>query len=243
MIEDFTKYVSNYDLSDANIKRKYDHSIRVMNLAEKYAKKLRFNKEDIEIAKIIGLLHDIGRFEQYKRYKTYDDLKSIDHADYGVHELFDNNLINKFNINKDYYDIIHYSIKNHNKLIVNKTNNKVFIKHSNLIRDIDKIDLLYTFSTIKKFKIDNSIISDKVIEDIMNHKQVDRKHVKTNNERIVVKFGFVFDINNNICLKELKSNLKKYYLSLNDKNNIFKNIYDETIKYIDEKLLTNIKGK
>ena len=80
----FDKYVSNYDLSNELIKLKYDHSYRVMELSIKYAKELEFSESDIELCKIIGLLHDFGRFEQLKVYNTFDDNKSIDHADYSV---------------------------------------------------------------------------------------------------------------------------------------------------------------
>ena len=38
---------------------------------------------------LIGLLHDIGRFEQVKVYDTFSDIDSIDHADYGVEILGD----------------------------------------------------------------------------------------------------------------------------------------------------------
>lgn len=58
MQENFDKYVHNFDMKDEIIKAKYNHSYRVMKLSEKYARKLKFSKEDIEIAKIIGLLND-----------------------------------------------------------------------------------------------------------------------------------------------------------------------------------------
>ena len=89
MKEAFDKYVNNYDLNNKDIKKKYLHSYRVMSLSKKYAQLLGWNKHDIELASLIGLLHDIGRFEQLKIYNTFDDSKSIDHAHYGVIELFE----------------------------------------------------------------------------------------------------------------------------------------------------------
>ena len=115
MIEQFKNYVENFDIKNNDIKAKYNHSLRVMKLNEEYAKRLNFSKEDIEIAKIIGLLHDYGRFIQIKKYHTMQD-KKIDHADYGVKLLFEDKEIEKFNIPKNYYDIIEFAIKNHNKL-------------------------------------------------------------------------------------------------------------------------------
>ena len=115
MQENFEKYVYNFDMKDETIKAKYNHSYRVMKLSEKYARKLNFSKEDIEIAKIIGLLHDYGRFIQIKQYHTMKD-SIIDHADLGIKLLFENKEIEKFNIPQKYYDIIKFAIKNHNKL-------------------------------------------------------------------------------------------------------------------------------
>ena len=38
---------------------------------------------------VLGLLHDIGRFEQARRFHTFIDYKSMDHARYGVWYLFE----------------------------------------------------------------------------------------------------------------------------------------------------------
>ena len=50
MVEEFEKYVNNYDLTKEKIILKKNHSIRVMNLCVKYAKKLGFNDEDMSLA-------------------------------------------------------------------------------------------------------------------------------------------------------------------------------------------------
>ena len=44
---------------------------------------LNLEKEDIKLAELIGLLHDIGRFEQLKRFNTFVDKKSINHGEFG----------------------------------------------------------------------------------------------------------------------------------------------------------------
>ena len=62
----------------------------------------------------MGLLHDIARFEQYTRFQTFSDLKSIDHGDYGVEILKQNNYIRKFIDTDEYDNIIFKAIKNHN---------------------------------------------------------------------------------------------------------------------------------
>ena len=62
---------------------------------------------DIEIPEesiiLIGLLHDIARFEQYTKYKTFRDSISIDHGDLGVEILFEEKEIEKYDLDKKYY--------------------------------------------------------------------------------------------------------------------------------------------
>ena len=78
----FDEYVFNYDMDDPDINYKYYHSYRVMEVMELLAKKLNMNEKDIHLAKVIGLLHDIGRFEQDKLYDSFKDDK-MDHGNYG----------------------------------------------------------------------------------------------------------------------------------------------------------------
>lgn len=98
------------------IQLKVRHTYGVVSLSEYIAKDLNLSYEDIELAKLIALLHDIARFEQAKEFGDYRDYKNVDHADLTVKILFEDNLIRNF-VEKDKYDsIILKSIKNHNKL-------------------------------------------------------------------------------------------------------------------------------
>ena len=65
--EEFIKYTQISDLDNENIKGKQGHSIRVMRICNKIAKSLNLSDEQVDIATLIGLLHDIARFEQYTR--------------------------------------------------------------------------------------------------------------------------------------------------------------------------------
>ena len=82
--QEFKEYIKNYNPEDKKIALKIAHIERTSHIARKIAENLNLDKEDIELAELIGLLHDIGRFEQYTQYKTFSDLKSFDHGDYGV---------------------------------------------------------------------------------------------------------------------------------------------------------------
>lgn len=84
----FGEYVDNYDIAKDMIRLKVEHTYRVAALCEQIAGSLKLPEEELDLAWLIGLLHDIGRFEQQKNYGTFNDAISIDHARYGAKLLF-----------------------------------------------------------------------------------------------------------------------------------------------------------
>ncbi len=208
-IKEFKNYTNNYLEYGEMIKLKINHTLRVVDLCEMLAKSLNFNEEEIYIAKIIGLLHDIARFEQWKEYNTFNDRISFDHADYGVEILKKDNYIRKF-IKEDKYDeIIFNSIKYHNKYAIPDDLNEKEQLFAKIIRDADKIDILYLHSDQElKVEIDDKELSDAVYNTLINKKSVDRRDVKTKIDGIGVAFGFIFDINFKESYRYL--NEKKY---------------------------------
>jgi len=96
-------------------------------------------KEQMELAKIIGLLHDIGRFEQFKKFGSFSD-KNVDHADESCNYLFKDGHIRDF-IEDDRYDsIIEKAIRYHNKFRVPKLSDEELL-FTKMIRDMDKVDI------------------------------------------------------------------------------------------------------
>ena len=172
MIEEFDKYVSNFDLNNKDIKLKYNHSFRVMKLSEKYSKLLNFNGYDIKLASLIGLLHDIGRFKQLQLYNTYKDNNKMDHAIYGSKILFEEGLITNFWDNEEDYEVIKFAIENHNKFIIEETNDERKLKFAKLIRDIDKLDIIYLYGYLDEINMRETDveINPVIIDNIKKHK-------------------------------------------------------------------------
>ena len=84
----FSDYVSFYDAENQRIALKVEHSKRVAGLCETIAKSNGMKQEDLDLAWLIGLLHDIGRFEQLRRWDTFSDVRSTNHAKLGAEVLF-----------------------------------------------------------------------------------------------------------------------------------------------------------
>lgn len=121
------------------VKMKRAHSLRVRHYCVEIAKSLEWNEEHDEwLANVIGLLHDVGRFEQQTKYKTFADAKSFDHGDRGAEILssdFDWAGISEGDKNK-----VLCAVRNHNKIEIPKETPLAVYRFCALVRDADKID-------------------------------------------------------------------------------------------------------
>lgn len=88
--EAFRAYVEPYDITRQRVQLKADHTYHVARIACRIASEEGFPPEEVDLAWLCGLLHDIGRFEQLRRWDTFDDTRSASHAELGVDVLFEN---------------------------------------------------------------------------------------------------------------------------------------------------------
>lgn len=236
--EEFDNYVKNFDMESYDINYKYKHSYRVYKISESISEGLNLNGEDILLASVIGLLHDIGRFEQLKEYSSYNDI-NLDHADYGAKLLFQHNLIKKFNIDKKYYDIIEFAIRNHNKYEIEDTNDNRKLMFAKIVRDADKIDILKAHAIYCDYKIQETEedISNKVKDTFYNEKQINRIDKKTSNDGILLLLALIFDINFKVSayLIEDGNIVNELYDKLKNKDR-FKEFFNYIKIYLDEKV-------
>lgn len=235
--EKFREYVSAYDMNDTKIKLKYNHSYRVKKMSQDLSEYLNLDEENKYVATIIGLLHDIGRFEQTKLYDTFKD-SYLDHADFGVKLLFEDGLIRKF-VETDKYDtIIYTAIKNHNKLNIESSLDDITLMHSKIIRDADKIDILYLLAVLGEypFKDDVDSIDNEVEKEFLSNKSVDNKNVKTLSDDVLRILSFVYDINYNFTYKYILDNkfIEKLYEKITNKE-LFKKYFDHVLEYMKER--------
>ena len=79
----FEEYLKEYDRDDDKIRLKIVHTYCVVDCVENIARRMGLPREDRELGMLIGLLHDIGRFEQIKRYDSFMP-DTMDHAAYGA---------------------------------------------------------------------------------------------------------------------------------------------------------------
>ncbi|HHW69396.1 MAG TPA: HD domain-containing protein [Tenericutes bacterium] len=237
MIEEFNNYIKAYDINDKKIKLKYDHSFRVMERSGELARKLDLSVSDVELAKLIGLLHDFGRFEQQKIYKTFDDHLSIDHANYSVDILFENNEIRKYITDSKYDNIIKAAIKNHNKFSIEEGLNNIEKLHAKIIRDADKMDILYAIAYPRTINIKDTEedISKEVLEEFNNKTTITIPNVKNSNDKILMYLALIYDINYIYSIEYIMDNkiLEKIFNRINNKEK-FKKYFTCINEYMAE---------
>lgn len=231
IIAAFKNYIVNtFDTSVNEIKRKFNHTLRVVENAKFLAKKLNLNEE---LAEEIALLHDFARFNQWTECKSFNDFETFDHAEKAIELLFEHNFIKLFSIKEEHYSIIKYAIKYHNKRKIEVDNSlpKVAMEYCKLIRDADKIDLFNMMSK-GELKIRHSLngLTTSVLKSVENCTPVCMEDVHTKLDRILSFVGLIFDLNFKVSYEKFDA--------LNFPNNIFQNYG----KFLNEEDLTILKS-
>lgn len=243
-------YMLSFESEDDNIQQNYtlkrEHTNRVIGYTEVLTRSLELDMDMVLTAQLAALLHDIGRFEQYKQYQTFNDSESLDHAELGV------GLIEVKEWLKNLPEDIQLNIKNavlfHNKQSIPKTDNEELFLLSKIIRDADKLDIFaFTIKeSLQKNKnhlltseLENSsAIAFPIIKSILAGKIPDKKEMKTTADFKLILMSYVFDIN--FKKTYLIINEKKYLKILFDmlpKNDKVFEIYRKTKIHIENHLL------
>lgn len=194
IVEVFKKYTEKFNLSEKEINLNQGHSIAVMELMGELAFRLELSDEEIKLARLIGLLHDVGRFLQWEKYKTFSDHKSVDHAEIGADYLFKEGHIRDY-IDDDKYDvIIEKAIKNHNKFEIEDGLDEKELLFAKMIRDMDKIDIYKQVAIKYEPKFDVKEINPKILEDFKNEKCISYSDVISASDGTINELSYIFNI-------------------------------------------------
>jgi putative nucleotidyltransferase with HDIG domain len=123
-----------------NITVKQDHTRQVCLNAVRIAQELRLDHQGVLLAETIALFHDVGRFSQYRQYKTFDDSLSVNHAALGAKILLENNVLR--DLAKQDQDLIVRAVTLHNVFSLPEDLDENSLLFAKLVRDADKLDIL-----------------------------------------------------------------------------------------------------
>lgn len=209
----FDEYVSNYNPNQPRIKLKTEHIKRVAKNSKKIAEDLELTQEQIELAELIGIFHDLGRFEQVRIADTFSDKDSgINHAEQSVKVLFEDGEIRKYIEDTKYDEIIKKAVLNHNKAKIDDGLTDEELLFAKIIRDADKLDIFFTtvyfeFEPLFWYHgFDQEEINPLILKQIENHELIHYDMIKNNADQIPIFYAYIYDLNFDSSLKTVVEN-------------------------------------
>lgn len=200
--QSFREYLKAYDSKDEKIRLKTVHTFCVVKAADYLCTQEGLPKEEQELALLIALLHDIGRFEQLKKFNSYDD-EIMDHAAFGVQVLFEEGMIRRFLKTEEYDAVIRQAIAFHSQYKLPEISDRRTLLHCRLIRDADKLDNFRVKATetleahfdVPEAVVEQETVSDNVLAAIKEHRCLFRKERTTHLDMWISYLAFIFDLN------------------------------------------------
>ncbi len=205
----FFDYVKAFQSEDPeykkNIDLKRDHTRRVCEGILEIGESLRLSDDDLRLAYVIALFHDVGRFYQYDRYRTFSDLRSEDHALLGARILKETGVL--IDLEPQERDLVLKAVTYHNRATLPDAESQKCLFMTKLLRDADKLDIWKVVTdyyreekksrngAIELDLPDRPEISRAVYEDLMAQRIVKMGNLRTLNDFKLLQMGWVFDIN------------------------------------------------
>ncbi len=233
---------------NANIKLKEDHSKRVCEEMLFLAGELSLNENQCLLAETIALLHDVGRFPQFKKYHTYHDLRSTNHCLLALDVIREEKLLAGFA--DDEIQIIETAIKYHGdkELPAELTGDTLLL--SKMIRDADKIDIYYVVTEAymqyrddpDNFKLELELpdideYSRELLDAVITGGLIDYKLLRSINDIKLCQLSWVYDVNFPATLARIKQrrHIEMIFDFLPDTED-FKKAREKIFTYIDSRL-------
>lgn len=143
----FNRYVATFEDLDPeglrNIHLKQHHTLQVVACMEALAAGEGLDEADTLLATAVALLHDVGRFPQYRRWRTFRDSESDNHARLSVEVIRSEALLDHLPAEERL--LIEEAVRFHNLLELPDQISSPTDRFIRLIRDADKLDIWRVF--------------------------------------------------------------------------------------------------
>jgi hypothetical protein len=139
----FASYASGFFTGAAELDRvfklKQIHTERVCLTIRRLGKALHLSPGDLLLAEVAALLHDVGRFSQFARYRTFRDKDSTNHGRLGLHVVNRHGLLSAFTPAEQRH--IARALAFHNAPQLPPIADATSLFFLKLLRDADKLDI------------------------------------------------------------------------------------------------------
>jgi hypothetical protein len=248
-------FYDNDEYVNTNLKLKEEHTRRTCKEMLYLAKELGLSGNQKRIAEVIALFHDIGRFEQFVRYRTYVDGRSVNHCLLGLEVLRQTRALDE--VDGPQRQLIEKAIEYHGSKELPPDLNGDCLLMSKLIRDADKIDSLYVMTDCYRKYVNNPQdykleielpdepgYSDEVVQALLRGRRIDYSQLKTLNDMKLCLLGWVYDVNFAPTLKRIKQlRLLEMLVDFLPKTEDIKRVRQKIFEYVDFRISKETTNK
>jgi hypothetical protein len=247
----FSRFVQEHttrnEQDQRNILLKKTHTDGVCANALRISSGLGLVGRDVALAGIIALFHDVGRFPQYVRYRTFEDSRSVNHAVLGAKVLLERNVLG--DLPRRERSLIVRSVALHNVFVLPPRFDREVRLHAEIVRDADKLDIWRVFieladrdsadwpSAVGLGLPDTPECSPAVIASLNRREMVRLTSLRTLNDFRLLQLAWIYDLNFAPSLRMVleRSVIEQLTASL-PQTDALSRVVDNLRNYVNERL-------
>lgn len=189
-------YIRGYDTEDTQVQTHMElkelHTAFVARHCRALAAYLGLSARQQALAEMIGLFHDIGRFQQFTLYRTFNDKISVNHALLGLEEIADLPLLKQLRVAEQ--EIFRFAIANHNTMAIAETRDAEQLLFAKIIRDADKLDIYRVLSPTLQPPEADAVYSPYFAQCLLKGEQGDYGLIRTQEDRKLVRLLWIYNV-------------------------------------------------
>lgn len=198
-------FYSSREEDNRNIRLKEEHTEQVCAFMDLLTLDLGLDPGERRLAEAVALLHDVGRFEQYRYYGTFKDSESENHGTLGVRVLMREGVLD--GLAPEERRMILGAVALHNVFRISDVIDGQARLLLHLVRDADKLDIWRVFldfyglppekqaSAVGLGFPDLPVCTPQVVETVMRGELVNLATLRTLNDFKLLQLSWVFDLN------------------------------------------------
>lgn len=248
-VEEYSsRFLGDDEYVNIHIRLKQEHTKRTCEEILFLADQLALEESQKYLAEVIALFHDIGRFPQFAQYRTYKDLRSVDHCRLGVEVLAQEGILGS--LRREEKQWVETAVEHHGRKSLPPDLKGQALLFTKLIRDADKLDIYRIIVTNYRsyhrdparysFEIelpDEPGYSPAVLDAVLSGRIVDYHDLRTMNDMKLCQLGWVYDVNFAATLERLRQRgYIEELLGLLPQTNELQRIRQKILEHIESRL-------
>ena len=247
------RFFGDDECVNAHLQMKQEHTGRTCQEIRELAGQLALDDRQKQIAEVVALFHDVGRFPQFAEYHTFNDARSVDHSHLGVEILRQEGILDV--LQREERQWVETAIEHHGRKLLPAHLNGQALLFAKLIRDADKLDIYRVVLRLyRQYRADPAAFpwklelpdeptySAEVLEAAMNGTPVEYSMLHTLNDMMLCKLGWVHDMNFAASLARLRElGFLEQVLSLLPATPEIERLGEKTLSYVDARVHQGVR--